>query len=54
MAESMGPKKPAPRQPAGMKEVRSLIAAGSRRDLALAFVWAAIFAGCYFLVRLGR
>jgi hypothetical protein len=31
---------------------RSLLAAGSRRDVALALIWAAIFLGCFLLVAL--
>ena len=32
-------------------DLRSLLAVGSRRDVALAFIWMAIFAGCFLLVR---
>ena len=32
-------------------DLRSLLAAGSRRDVALALIWAAIFIGCFLLVR---
>jgi hypothetical protein len=32
-------------------DLRSLLAAGSRRDIALALIWAAIFVGCFLLVR---
>ena len=32
-------------------DLRSLLAAGSRRDVALALVWATIFVGCFLLVR---
>ena len=34
----------------GVTNLRSLLAAGSRRDIALALIWATIFIGCFLLV----
>ena len=35
----------------GVTDLRSLLRAGSRRDAALVVIWAAIFIGCFMLVR---